>query len=56
MRDAPLAAAMALGGECGFAEEGRLVRRSRRSCGCEDEILMVVRLGREPKPGREAES
>ncbi len=38
------AAARALYRRFGFVEEGRLVRRSRKSYGYEDEILMAVRL------------
>jgi hypothetical protein len=56
MCDTTLGAAIALDGECGFGEGGRLVRCSRRSCGRDDEILMVVRLEREQELGREAES
>jgi putative acetyltransferase len=39
------AAARALYRRFGFVEEGRLVRRSKKSYGYEDEILMAVRLG-----------
>jgi RimJ/RimL family protein N-acetyltransferase len=38
------AAARALYRRFGFVEEGRLVRRSKKSYGYEDEILMAVRL------------
>ena len=34
----------------GFVEEGRLVRRSKKSYGYEDEILMALWLGPEPEP------
>jgi hypothetical protein len=44
-------AAIALYRKFGFIEEGRLVRHAKKSYGYEDEILMALWLGPEPREG-----